>query len=121
MELLVNYLMMPEMNSMAKIYSCFLFNTYEGYPQKFMRGSDIFFLSKEGTTQGDPLGMDMYAVELLPLWRLKNPEKWIQSWYADDSGAAGKLKMLRECFDLFCCWGPKYGHYPETSKMDINC
>ena len=53
-------------------------------------GSDSsVFYSKDGTTQGDPLSMAFYAVGVFPLiMQLKDLEKWIQVWYADDASIA---------------------------------
>jgi hypothetical protein len=42
-----------------------LINTYRKEAELFVDGSSIF--SQEGTTQGDPLAMPMYAIALLPL------------------------------------------------------
>ena len=50
----------------------------------------------EGTTQGDPLAMAMYAIGTLPLIR-RLSNSVTQVWYADDAAAAGSLKNLREC------------------------
>jgi len=53
--------------------SKFLFNSYQGYAVLIIRGASTYILSKEGVTQGDPLGMMFYAIALLPLTRkLKN-------------------------------------------------
>jgi len=68
--------------------SRFLFNTYRDYARIFMKGSKEILLSKEGTTQGDPLVMIMHGVGMLPLTRelLEVLIKAIQILYADDSG-----------------------------------
>ena len=39
-----------------------------------------------------------------------------QSWYADDSGAAGRLRYLRQWWDRLNSMGPKYGYYPNSKK-----
>jgi hypothetical protein len=49
--------------------------------------------SEEGTTQGDPLAMPMYALAVVPLIRqLKSKvSDTVQVWYENDTAAAGKL------------------------------
>ena len=52
--------------------------------------------STEGTTQGDPLAMGMYAVAITPLihqLRQSKPDM-LQVWFADDATAAGSLDSL---------------------------
>ncbi|CAM9618801.1 unnamed protein product, partial [Heterosigma akashiwo] len=74
-------------------------------------------LSREGTTQGDPLAMLMYAVGVLPLVRkLKAGKFCAQTWYADDASAGGKMGQVREWLDALLEDGPKYGYYPEPRK-----
>ena len=55
-------------------------------------------LFQEGTTQGDPLAMPMYALATIPLIRkLKNSVNDVnQVWYADDASGAEKVNRLRE-------------------------
>ena len=98
--------------------SRFLFNTYRGYPRIFIRGTNEILLSKEGTTQGDPLAMMMYGVGVLPLIReIDNfSDEKVQSWYADDAACVGKLLTLRDWLDMLIEKGPKYGYIPEPSK-----
>ena len=52
--------------------------------------------SEEGTTQGDPLAMPMYALAVVPLicqLKVKVPDA-SHVWYADNAAAAGKLRAL---------------------------
>ena len=49
----------------------------------------------EGTTQGDPLAMAMYAVAVVPLVRSISTRGASQVWFADDSSAGGRLLALR--------------------------
>jgi len=55
----------------------------------------------------------MYALATIPLIRkLKNSLNDVnQIWYADDAAAAGKVKRLREWWDLINTEGPKYGYF----------
>ena len=68
--------------SLAKV----LINTYRADTQLFVDGETI--LSQEGTTQGDPLTMAMYAISTLPfIQHLTHSVQ--QVWYADDATAGG--------------------------------
>ena len=98
--------------------SRFLFNFYRGYAPLIVAGTTELLFSSEGTTQGDPLAMLFYGVSLMPLIEsLKDREKYLQTWYADDSGALGALENMVEWLSsLTENFGPKYGYYPEPSK-----
>ena len=72
--------------------------------------------SQEGTSQGDPLSMLMYAIGVLPLIRPLNSNTWIQSWYADDSSCIGKLENVKKWLEKLLIEGPKWGYYPEPEK-----
>ena len=89
-------------------------NTYRCSAKLFVGGS--FIMSAEGTTQGDPLAMPMYAVAILPLIRSLSAAKATQLWYVDDSSAAGRIIRLRAWWDLLCQRGPLYGYKPNPSK-----
>ena len=63
-----------------------LINTYRAPVRLFITGS-CEIASTEGTTQGDPLAMGMYALAITPLidrLRASCPEVH-QAWYADDA------------------------------------
>ena len=93
-----------------------LINTYRNNSCLFIDGQCM--LSKEGTTQGDPLAMAMYAIGTQPLiHRLDGIAK--QVWYADDSAAGSTLERLRRWWDLLKEIGPLYGYYPNGAKTHI--
>ena len=106
-------------NSRVLWFRCsrFIFNSYRGFAILFIAASKVSLLSKEGVTQGDPLAMPAYGVGSLPLARkLKNPEKWKQNWYADDSSCIAVFDLLIEWLKLLILEGPKYGYFPEPEK-----
>ena len=79
-----------------------------------MDGESI--LSQEGTTQGDPLAMYMYALGIMPMKRLADEAGAVQSWFADDSSAAARLRRLRLWWDIMDKRGPAYGCYVNPKK-----
>ena len=81
-----------------------------------MDGCTLF--SQEGTTQGDPLAMPMYAIATLPLIHgLNDPDSSTsQLWYADDATATGSLSHLRSWWDRLVSIGPSYGYHANPSK-----
>ena len=72
--------------------------------------------SREGTTQGDPLAMAMYAIGTTPLIHRLLTEDVRQAWFADDASAAGALHALRRWWDRLIEIGPEYGYFPNASK-----
>ena len=90
-----------------------LINTYRAAPALYINGETI--LSNEGTTQGDPLAMAMYAIGTLPLiHHLK--EECKQIWYADDSSAGGSLNNLHNWWEKLLKLGPAFGYFVNPSK-----
>ena len=47
--------------------SRFFLKTYRCYARILIGGTDEIILSKEGSTQGDPLGMHIYGIGVIPL------------------------------------------------------
>ena len=93
-----------------------LINTYRNSSWLFVDGQCMS--SREGTTQGDPLAMAMYAIATQPLiHRLHGIAK--QVWYADDSAAGSNLEGLRRWWDMLEGIGPNYGYFPNGSKTFI--
>ena len=69
-----------------------LINTYRRPPVLMIDGQEL--LSEEGTTQGDPLSIPMYAISTSSLIRQLASDDVQQVWYADDATAIGKLDVL---------------------------
>ena len=93
--------------------SSILTNTYRAPTDLFVDGDTI--LSQEGTTQGDPLAMPMYALATILLIKELDGH-CTQIWYADDAAAVGKIMDLRDWWDKLTSLGPRYGYFPNPSK-----
>ena len=94
--------------------STILTNTYREDIDLFIDGESI--LSQEGTTQGDPLAMAMYAIAITPLINRLETELVKRTWYADDAAAGGKLVDLKAWWDRLTDLGPDYGYFPNAKK-----
>ena len=98
-------------------FSQVLINTYRIPSRLFIIGGGEI-KSHEGTTQGDPLAMQFYALgtnPILNLLRSKVPEVQ-QVWLADDASGAGKLAQLRVWWDNIIREGAKFGYSVNQSK-----
>ena len=101
--------------------STVLENTYTKPVRLFVVGGGEIS-SSEGTTQGDPLAMAMYALAITPLinrLRQQVPDDAKQVWFADDSTSAGKLVALRRWWEHLTALGPGYGYYPNPVKTTL--
>ena len=97
--------------SLAKV----LVNTYREATELFI--NDVTLYSVEGTTQGDPLAMPMYALATVPLiQRINVATNLKQVWYADDASAAGSLSSLRDWWKALSSEGPAFGYHANASK-----
>ena len=73
----------------------YVINTYRAPARLIVVGGEELE-SSEGTTQGDPLAMSLYAVSLQPLMtRLTVASSAKQFWYADDATGSGSLDGLK--------------------------
>ena len=94
-----------------------LINTYQRPVRLIIPGSGGL-MSTEGTTQGDPLAMAMYALAVTPLiHHLHSSDPAVsQVWYADDATGVGKCAALRKWWDTLSQLGPLFGYIPNASK-----
>ena len=77
----------------------YVINTYRAPARLFVIGRKEL-KSYEGTTQGDPLAMSLYAVSIQPLiTRLTMASSAKQCWYADDPTGSGSLDGLKKWWD----------------------
>ena len=98
-------------------FSTILNNTYAQPVRLFVVGEGEI-PSCEGTTQGDPLAMAMYALAVVPLikrLRVAVPSVG-QVWFADDATAVGKLKLLHKWWQILSSLGPNFGYFSNASK-----
>jgi len=90
-------------NIICPVIGTFVTNCYSRPTRLFVIGG-IEIKSSEGTTQGDPVAMVVYATAIIPLLLMvmailksKRPEKAAKaSVFADDFSAAGTVKSLLE-------------------------
>ena len=94
----------------------FVINTYTEPARLFIIGGKEI-KSAEGTTQGDPIAMGLYAVSLQPLiTHLNLSSSAGQCWFADDASASGTLKELKIWWDELVTDGPQLGYVPNAKK-----
>ena len=110
---------LENMKTTCPAFYRFLNNCYQSPADLYIAGSSERLQSEEGVTQGDPAAMQMYGLAIRPLIDKISFEQGgdtIQTWYADDSAACGKLSKIKEWWDKLCTIGPSYGYHPNPSK-----
>lgn len=107
-------------NILCPEFATYIQNCYQSPARLFVSGG-IEIRSNEGTTQGDPVAMCIYAIGILPLVNLhdldensKNVPKRVA--YADDFTGVGKLEELRSWWENIVHHGPNIGYYPKADK-----
>ena len=90
-----------------------IINCYR-HPDRLFVGGECILLC-EGTTQGDPLAMPMYALGLLPLVRSAATLGARQCWYADAS-AGDKLTPVRKWWDQLATDGQRTATLPTPAS-----
>ena len=95
-----------------------LINTYRVDVSLFV--GDETIPSREGTTQGDPLAMAMFALATVPLIKnLEEVTEVTQLWYADDASAAGSLSNLKSWWVKLTELGKEFGYLPNAGKTSL--
>ena len=94
-----------------------LINCYRGNGLLFVGGETL--LCQEGTTQGDPLAMAMFALASVPLIKKVATIGATQAWFADDAASGGKMISIRRWWDRLVLHGPQYGYFPNALKTTV--
>ena len=91
-------------------FSKILKNTSGAPIRLFITGEDEL-ASNEGTTQGDPLAMAMYALAVTPLINslCHHQPDVSQTWFVDDATAAGQLTLVLQWWKQLLSLGSLYG------------
>ena len=94
--------------------ACVVVNFYRAAAPLFVGGEVIY--SREGTTQGDPLAMAIFAIAVRPLIDRLTMAQATQIWFADDAASGGKLQALRRWWDALLRFGPLFGYHVNVPK-----
>ena len=96
--------------------AAYAINTYRRAARLFVTGGKEL-RSEEGTTQGDPLAMSLYAISIQPLiTRLQISSEAKQCWFADDATGSGSFEDLKKWWDELLDSGPALGYFPNAKK-----
>ena len=96
----------------------YTYNCYSTASRLFVQGGKEIS-SAEGTTQGDPKAMPLYAVAIAPLLQMiksGNAQDVRHIAFADDLCGAGKLVQLRSWWADIVVHGAYLGYYPRADK-----
>ena len=102
--------------------ACFVVNIYRANAPLFVGGEVIY--SREGTTQGDPSAMAIFAIfAKRPIIDRLAAAKATQFWFADDAVSGGKLRVIRMWWDMLVRYGPSFWllcqrHQVVASRQD---
>ena len=91
-------------------------NTYRLPARLFILGGKEL-TSAEGTMQGDPLAMSLYAISVQPLISiLQSSSETRQCWFADDATGSGSLEDIKKWWNALLKHGPDVGYFPNAMK-----
>ena len=99
----------------------FAFNCYKHWAQLPLRQPGelpVTILRREGVTQGDPLSMDLYGINLVSLAEeLQAADPGLLSpFYSNDVTLDGSAQRSAHLLKLLMKWGPDRGYLPEPAK-----
>ena len=95
----------------------FAFNMYRHQANLLLRGpvgsEPEILLSREGVTQGCPLGMILYGIALLPLAEdlCQHSPDVVQPWYVDDNAFYARALVLAKLSKRLCEIAPLWATF----------
>ena len=99
----------------------YTYNCYSTASRLYVQGGKEIS-SAEGTTQGYPIAVPLYAVAIAPLLQMIKSD-YAQDVrhvaFADDLCGAGKLVQLRSWWDNIVVHGPHLCYYPRADKSRL--
>ena len=104
---------------LCPIIAVYAINTYRQSARLFITGGKEI-KSAEGTTQGDPIAMGLYAISIQPLiTSLQAMSDAKQCWFADDASGAGTISEIKQWWDALNSLGPDFDYFPNAKKCWI--
>ena len=104
---------------LCPVIAAYAINTYRKSARLFITGGKEI-MSAEGTTQGDPLAMALYALSVQPLiTSLQAASSTKQCWFADDACGAGSVLEIKKWWGVLNSLGPVFGYFPNPKKCWI--
>ena len=111
--------MLHNVGRLCPMIYTFVYNCYTPHARLFVIGGKEL-RSKEGTTQGDPIAMAVYAIGSVPFLKdivKSQPDDNVkQVAFADDATAGGVLTSLRLWWEEIVQRGHNYGYFANASK-----
>ena len=101
---------------LCPVIAVYAINTYRKSARLFITGGKEI-VSAEGTTQGDPLAMGLYALSVQPLiTRLGAASSIKDCWFTDGAYLAGSILEIKKWWDTLNTLGPGFGYFPNAKK-----
>ena len=107
--------MLHNIRIICPIIATYVINSYHQQARLFISGGSEI-TSAEGTTQGDPTAMPIYALGSIPLLDATVTDNTKHAAYADDISCAGKLTSILAWWKKLNIFGPKVGYFPKAKK-----
>ena len=111
-------LLLHNVNIICPQISTYINNCYAHPARLFITGGKEMS-SQEGTTQGDPIAMGMYALGLMPLLTTvaaPDDKNFFQVAFADDLTGVGEIDELKVWWENILKFGPYLGYNVNESK-----